>query len=400
MLNTSKFSKYAQKQRENDNAVLHQVTKAEAEDISVPISTVVADEADDIGNSDSTTVAAAAEGNMLEAYEESEIYIPPEVIYGTSEDVSDNAIAAEHDEEAIDGISSDMLSDEEVKKEIDEIIVKYFSDHIQLIETERLLPYRNHTFVPLSGDKLESFAKSIDRLGMQDAILVRSVGSGEYEIISGHNRKLAAELLGWKKVPCRVADNDVLTPEIADEIMVSCNLDRRTELKHSELARSLSLLMESRKKQHPDEDDKGRTRDKVAAEFGMSQSQVQRYITLSKLNDTLLEMVDSGEIPFVAGTNLADLSAEQQDILLDALKTTKKKINTQISEQLKKLATEADKFTFDNIKEILLAKPKPAPKITVPSRLVSKYLSGRSAKEAEEIVEKALAMYFERNEDI
>lgn len=398
MPDMSKFSKYAQQQREIDNATLQQAAEVKPEEASVSLNIAAAtDNVDEIDNSMTMNKTETAQ---LEAYEMSEIYIPPDIIYADSENVAEDVIVADNTEETTENAFTDMLSDEEIKKEIDDITVKYFSDHIQLIETERLLPYRNHTFTPLLGEELESFAKSIDRLGMQDAVLVRSVGSGEYEIISGHNRKLAAELLGWKKVPCRVADNEILTPEIADEIMVSCNLDRRTQLKHSELAKSLSLLMEARKKQQSDDDDKGRTRDKVAAEFGMSHSQVQRYITLSKLNDKLLEMVDSGEIPFVAGTNLAELDAQQQDILLEALKTTKKKINTQISEQLKKKAAEPDKFTLDNVKEILLAKPKSTQKITVPSRIANKYLSGKSQKEAEEIVEKALAMYFERDGDI
>lgn len=397
MLDMSKLAKFAQKQRENDRA---------ASD-----------------NSDARSVLTEQQEEILnvEAYEKAEIYIPPEIIYGgeTNDDISaaasDENLSESNDERypdmseennavmpaALDADTSDAeemdaMSDEEIKKEIDDIVMKYFSDNIQLIETERLLAYHNHTFAPMEGAKLESFAKSIERLGMQDAILVRSVGSGEYEIISGHNRKLAAELLGWKKVPCRVGDNAMLTSDIADEIMVSCNLDRRTELKHSELARSLALLMEARRKQQPDCDDKGRTRDKVAAEFGMSKSQVQRYVALSKLNNALLDMLDNGALPFVAATNLTELSNIQQDILLEVLQTTNKKINTRMSEQLRKAAAEADKFTVDNIKEMLTAKPKPVPKITaaVMERVASKYFVGKTAKEAEEIIENALAMYF------
>lgn len=398
MLDMSKLARFAQKQRENDKA---------ASDNSDARSSVLTEQQEEILD--------------VEAYEKAEIYIPPEIIYGegTDDDVSaaasdenlsesnderypdiskeNNAVMlAAPDTDTSDAEEMDAMSEEEIKKEIDDIVMQYFSDNIQLIETERLLAYHNHTFAPMEGAKLESFAKSIERLGMQDAILVRSVGSGEYEIISGHNRKLAAELLGWKKVPCRVGDNAMLTSDIADEIMVSCNLDRRTELKHSELAKSLALLMEARRKQQPDFDDKGRTRDKVAAEFGMSKSQVQRYVALSKLNNALLDMLDNGELPFVAATNLTELSDIQQDILLEVLQATNKKINTRISEQLRKAAAEADKFTADNIKEMLTAKPKPVPKITAAAieRVASKYFVGKTAKEAEEIIENALAMYF------
>ncbi len=403
MFDMSKFSKYAQKQRETDNErVKSPVTVLEEQQIHTDIAT---SESSALYDTPAEPVAGldAANEYMFGEYS-NEIYVPSEMTYdddiveAVKEDTPDELPAQTDLTENISDDEIMPLSDEDIIKEIDRIIVKYFSDNIQLIETERLVNYRNHTFSPLPEAQMSSLASSIERLGMQDAILVRSIGSGEYEIISGHNRKIAAEMLEWRKVPCRVADNELLTPEIADEIMVSCNLDRRSELKHSELARSLSLLMEARKNQQNDDDDKGRTREKVAAEFGMSESQVQRYITLNKLNDELLGMVDDGAIPFVAGTILADLSESQQNILLEALQLSKKKVTTQLAEQIKKAAAVTDTFTVQSIKELLTAKPKPTPKITVSSSIVSKYLAGKTAKEAEEIIEKALAAYLERNE--
>lgn len=402
MFDMSKFSKYAQKQRETDNErIKSPVPVLEEQQIHTDIA---ASESSALYDTPAEPVASsdAADEYMFGGYS-NEIYVPSEMTYdddiveAVKEDTPDELPAQTDLAEIISDDEIMPLSDEDIIKKIDGLIAKYFSDNIQLIETERLVDY-HYTFSPLSEAQMSSLANNIERLGMQEAVLVRSIGSGEYEIISGRKRKIAAEMLKWRKVPCRVADNELLTPEIADEIMVLCNLDRRSELKHSELARSLSLLMEARKNQQNGDDDKGRTREKVAAEFGMSESQVQRYITLNKLNDDLICMVDDGAIPFVAGTILADLSETQQDILLEALPLSKKKITTQLAEQIKKAAAAPDTFTVQSVKELLTSKPKPAPKITVPSSIVSKYLAGKTVKEAQEIIEKLFAAYYERNE--
>ena len=70
---------------------------------------------------------------------------------------------------------------------------------IQLIETNKLLPYINNPRKNLNIDKV---ASSIKEFGFQQPIVVDK----EFVIIVGHTRFEAAKKLGIEKVPVQIAD--------------------------------------------------------------------------------------------------------------------------------------------------------------------------------------------------
>jgi len=72
---------------------------------------------------------------------------------------------------------------------------------IQLIETNKLLPYINNPRKNLNIDKV---ASSIKEFGFQQPIVVDK----EFVIIVGHTRLEAAKKLGLKEVPVQIADLD------------------------------------------------------------------------------------------------------------------------------------------------------------------------------------------------
>ena len=83
---------------------------------------------------------------------------------------------------------------------------------IQLIETNKLLPYINNPRKNLNIDKV---ASSIKEFGFQQPIVLDK----EYIIIVGHTRFEAAKKLGIKKVPVQIANlnkNQAKAYRIAD----------------------------------------------------------------------------------------------------------------------------------------------------------------------------------------
>ena len=64
--------------------------------------------------------------------------------------------------------------------------------------------------------------RSIKEYGMLSPLMARPVEGG-YEIVSGHRRKAAAELLGMEKLPVLVRD---MTDDEAVILMVDSNIQR------------------------------------------------------------------------------------------------------------------------------------------------------------------------------
>ena len=58
------------------------------------------------------------------------------------------------------------------------------------------IPNKNDLII-VENEKMLELAKSIEKNGILSPILVRPLKDGEYEIISGHRRKYAAERLGY-----------------------------------------------------------------------------------------------------------------------------------------------------------------------------------------------------------
>ena len=91
------------------------------------------------------------------------------------------------------------------------------------IEIERLKAFRNHPFQVRDDDDLEKLKESIKMYGILTPLLVRPIKDGTYEIISGHRRKRAAALLGYRKIPVLIQP---MSYEDAVVKMVDTNLHR------------------------------------------------------------------------------------------------------------------------------------------------------------------------------
>jgi ParB family chromosome partitioning protein len=121
--------------------------------------------------------------------------------------------------------------------------------------------YKNHPFKLYTGKRLDDMVESIRAIGIIKTPLVRPVVGGNrdgsalgnnqnyYEILSGHNRIVAAEMAGFTGVYCRVFEG--LTDNEAHLIVTESNLFQRSflDLSHSERAAALATQYEAMKKQ-------------------------------------------------------------------------------------------------------------------------------------------------------
>ena len=83
--------------------------------------------------------------------------------------------------------------------------------------------FPEHPFKVVENDEMKDMMESIQDKGVLVPTIVRKKEDGRYEMISGHRRKKASELLNLETLPCIVRD---LTNDEATIIMVDSNLQR------------------------------------------------------------------------------------------------------------------------------------------------------------------------------
>lgn len=91
------------------------------------------------------------------------------------------------------------------------------------VPIRELFPFQNHPFKVLDDEKMAQTVESVRENGILVPIMVRNRPEGGYEVISGHRRKHAAEIVGLETVPVIIRD---LTDDEAVIAMVDANLQR------------------------------------------------------------------------------------------------------------------------------------------------------------------------------
>lgn len=161
------------------------------------------------------------------------------------------------------------------------------SEQVQEIPISELFPFKDHPFRVLDDEAMQRTVESISQFGVLAPAIARPRPEGGYEIIAGHRRLHASQLLGLETMPVLVRQMDDDTAIIA---MVDSNLQRETMLP-SERARAYKMKMDAMKRQGYRSDltsgQVGRklegkeTREIIAEQTGESARQVQRYVKQS-----------------------------------------------------------------------------------------------------------------------
>ena len=185
------------------------------------------------------------------------------------------------------------------------------------IEISRLHAFEGHPYKVLDNEEMDALTESIREHGVMSPLIVRPLEgtTDEYEVISGHRRLHAAQKAGMDTVPAFIhaVDRDAAAIELVDS-----NLHREHILP-SEKAFAYKLKMEAMKHQGRASDQLGPKLTAEAIADGESATQVKRYIRLTYLIPSLLDMVDEKRIAFSVGVELSFLPAHLQEYLVEAI---------------------------------------------------------------------------------
>ena len=239
--------------------------------------------------------------------------------------------------------------------------------HIYEIPIDQIDPFPDHPFKVRDDDDMLNLIESIRAQGVLTPCMVRKKKDGRYELISGHRRKRACELLGMDTLRCEIVE---LSKEQATILMTESNFQRSTilpsekafayKMRLDAMKLLVSRMVENQKKgrnfggepvepqlekarehlinsygiseeyvgnlgnadsrKHDHGGPVGhlpsgsKSRDVVAMEVGESVTQIRRYIRLTELIPELLDLVDEGKIGLRPAVELSYIGHRQHDV--------------------------------------------------------------------------------------
>ena len=191
-------------------------------------------------------------------------------------------------------------------------------ERVKNIPLDELHPFKNHPFKVQNNEEMERMIESIRKVGTITPALARPLPDGGYELISGHRRLAACQVLGIETMP-------VIVREMSDDeaviAMVDANLQRETILP-SEKAFAYKMKLDAIKHQGVTSRQLGEkllSITQVSKDSDDSERQIQRYIRLTCLIPELLSMVDDKKIAFNPAVEISYLDRDEQLTLLDAI---------------------------------------------------------------------------------
>ena len=212
-------------------------------------------------------------------------------------------------------------------------------EKVQNIPLAELHPFKDHPFKILNNEEMERMIESIRKVGAITPALARPIPEGGYELISGHRRLAACQVLGLETMP-------VIVREMSDDeaviAMVDANLQRETILP-SEKAFAYKMKLDALNHQGVTSRQLGEkllSVTQVSKDSNDSERQVHRYIRLTYLIPELLTMVDENKIAFSPAVEISYLEHSEQLVLLDAIELNDCTPSHAQSIRLKKLSQE------------------------------------------------------------
>ena len=245
-------------------------------------------------------------------------------------------------------------------------------ERVKNIPLDELHPFKNHPFKVQNNEEMERMIESIRKVGTITPALARPLPDGGYELISGHRRLAACQVLGIETMP-------VIVREMSDDeaviAMVDANLQRETILP-SEKAFAYKMKLDAIKHHGVTSRQLGEkllSITQVSKDSDDSERQIQRYIRLTCLIPELLSMVDDKKIAFNPAVEISYLDRDEQLTLLDAINMNDCTPSHAQSIRLKKMSQDG-LLTADAIYAILSEeKPNQKEQIKLPRDELRKY---------------------------
>ena len=285
-------------------------------------------------------------------------------------------------------------------KSVEELLGVVNEESAMDIEIEKIRPFKDHPFKVVDDEKMQDLVESIRANGVLSPVLIRPVGNDQYEMVSGHRRMHAAQVLGLERIPAIIRE---MTDDEATVKMVDSNIQRE-ELLPSEKAFAYTMKLEAMKRQagRPVKNNSGQndqnligvvSRDLLAEELGESSKQIQRYIRLTELLPELLDLVDKKRLQFTVAVEISYIDSEIQKWIYEYIRE-----NGQIRlNPVTALRTQMQMGAISQQKMIAVLNNSlpgrlPSPKLTFTEKKLREYFpSGYSVSQMRSVIEDLLA---------
>ena len=215
---------------------------------------------------------------------------------------------------------------------------------------------RDSPYKVLDDESMKELVGSIKEYGLLNRIIVRPMDDApeEYEIISGHRRVHAAELLEIKEIPAVVhfIDRDEATVMMVDS---NCQRENLTLMEKARSYRMKSDALSHQGKtlgQNVPKSEDNRTTAKIGNEAGDSYKTVQRLIRLTYLVPELQEYVDGGKMKMLPAYELSFLGEEAQRDIVDNIDETET-FPSHAQARRMRAAFEEGKLDYDSVTAIM-----------------------------------------------
>ena len=253
---------------------------------------------------------------------------------------------------------------------------------------------------------MQDTVDSVREHGVLVPAIARPDPDGGYELIAGHRRHHASELAGKETMPVIIRDLD---DDAATIIMVDSNLQRE-ELLPSERAFAYKMKLDAMKRQagRPMKENRDkvghnfsgkRTVELIAENAPDSRNQIQRYIRLTELIPTLLDMVDERKIAFNPAVELSYLKKEEQTLLLEAMDSEQATPSLSQAQRLKKFSQQK-MLSLDVMRAVMSEEKKTdLDRVTLKNETLRKYFpKSYTPKQMEDTIIKLLEGWYKKRQ--
>ena len=192
---------------------------------------------------------------------------------------------------------------------------------------DKLIPFytANIGFRPYPPAKLEALSEQLQEDGLFVRIIARKTCTGDYEILSGHNRVAAAKLAGWSEIPAEVVEADDTRAIV---IATSTNLIQRQGLSIIERGLAYKALLEAKNRNGQrnaaletfgDNRQRYNARKLVAEFFGVTEYEIRKAIKLTCLIPELADILERNpkQLNLACADLMADYDAESQKAFIE-----------------------------------------------------------------------------------
>lgn len=190
----------------------------------------------------------------------------------------------------------------------------------------RIRPNPDQPRRSMSEEEIGELAMSISEHGVLQPLLVRDIGMGYYELVSGERRLRAAMRAGLETVPAIALDPE--SPESSLTIALVENV-QRADLNPLELALAYRRLQA----------EFGRTQDDIARTVGKSRPNITNTLRLLELPETIQAAVADGRLS--AGHARALLMAPEHSRVLIYQRIVQNELNVRRAEKVARTAAKA-----------------------------------------------------------